>query len=112
MYHSDTEMLFPSRAIPTLGKLRDRAWEQLIENLKDLDPTEMDHLAFVLMMVRLGGCTTCQADSYRAMRGCIQCAQQTIRRFKGSDQDLLERFNKARLEMESFIQKENVVQPE
>jgi hypothetical protein len=32
---------------------------------------------------------TCHADSYRAMRGCTICAQQTVARFKGSDQELV-----------------------
>jgi hypothetical protein len=59
------------------------------------------------MMVRLGGCIGCNADSYRAMRGCTACARQTIRRYKNSDQDLVELFNQSYREMEAYLQKRN-----
>lgn len=49
----------------------------------------------MLMMIRLDGCLTCHADSYRAMRGCTLCAQQTITRFKGSDEELIDLYEQA-----------------
>ena len=33
MYQSDTEMLFPSRVIPTLKNLRGAAWRNLVEKV-------------------------------------------------------------------------------
>ena len=33
MYQTDTEMLFPSRVIPTLKHLRGKAWKELVENV-------------------------------------------------------------------------------
>jgi hypothetical protein len=75
-----------------------------------LEGTSQERLAFVLLMVRLGGCTTCQADSFRAMRGCTQCASQTIRRYRGSDDDLLKGFQDAKAEVGRYLQKKDRVE--
>jgi hypothetical protein len=103
MYNDDTDMLFPSRVIPLLRDLRGEKWDSLIDKVQDQPPDALDHLGFVLMMIKLGGCTSCHADSYRAMRGCSSCAQQTIRRFRGEDGELQNKFSAARTEMETYL---------
>ncbi len=105
MYNEDTEMLFPPRVIPLLRELRGDLWRGLIDRVSAQEPTEADRMAFVLLMIRLGGCTTCQSDSFRAMRGCSQCAQQTVRRYRGSEQDLLKSFNDARDEVDKYLKR-------
>lgn len=105
MYNSDTELLFPLRVIPSLAGLRGRHWDEFIKRISASDASEIEQYAFVLLMVRLGGCVTCNADSFRAMRGCTVCAHQTIRRFRGSDEDLVEQFNQCKKEMENYIKK-------
>jgi hypothetical protein len=102
MYNSDTEVLFPMRAIPGLKGLRGPNWDKLIEYVLSEAP-ESEKLAFILMIVRLVGCSGCNADSFRAMRGCTKCAQQSIRRFRGDDSDLLKLFEKAKNEIENQI---------
>jgi len=104
MYNSDTELLFPPRVIPTLQNLRGEGWDELVSRTMNLETTEKDCMAFVLLMIRLGGCTTCTADSFRAMRGCTQCARQTIRRFPGSDRDLQALFGQARQEIDRYLE--------
>ncbi len=96
MYNPDTELLFPLRVIPSLRHLRGEAWRDLVERTKEQEPDSIDKLAFVLMMIRLNGCTTCNADSFKAMRGCTACSQQTVRRFRGSDAELVEHYVAAR----------------
>ena len=88
MYQSDAEIMYPNRVTPALRDLRGEAWQRLVANV--LSRTESDDatLAFTLMMIRLDGCLTCHADSYRAMRGCALCAQHTIERYKGTDEQL------------------------
>ena len=108
MYNNDTDMLFPSRVIPKLSDLRGKKWRNLIEKVAAKDPLDPDHLAFVLMMIQLGGCSSCHADSYRAMRGCTLCAQQTIRRFRGLDEELLETFKAAKEEMAQYVEERSV----
>jgi hypothetical protein len=102
MYQSDAEILFPARVIPSLRNLRGQVWQQLIDRVLSQPPESSEQQAFMLMMIRLDGCLTCHADSYRAMRGCTLCAQQTITRFKGSDQDLVAEFEQARIDIEHW----------
>jgi hypothetical protein len=102
MYNTDTELLFPSRIIKELRDQRGKVWQDLVDNVNEQEETALDRLAFVLMMARLDGCTTCNADSFRAMRGCTQCALQNIRRFRGGDRELVKMFKQARNDLESI----------
>jgi hypothetical protein len=103
MQSGSIDLLFPSRAIEPLRKLRGERWENLISNLVELEPTSLDRIAFVLFMVRIGGCTTCQSDSFRAMRGCILCSSNTIKRYKGDDQNLIELYDEARKDISKYM---------
>lgn len=94
MYTSN-EILFPHHAIVSLRKLRGPKWRGLVERVLTLPETHEETLAFMLMMIRLNGCMACETDSYRAMRGCASCALQTMRRYKGDDDELLTFFNEA-----------------
>lgn len=102
MYNSDTELLFPSRIIVELRDQRGKAWQDLVDHVIEQDPVSLDHMAFVLMMARLDSCNSCNADSFRAMRGCTQCALQNVRRYRGKDEDLIKLYNKARKDLEKF----------
>jgi len=104
MYQSDTEMLFPSRVIPGLKHLRGANWQTLVESVAQQPDGEADTLAFSLMMIRLAGCLTCHADSYRAMRGCTACAQQTVCRIKDTDEELIKLFKKAQMEVKAYLE--------
>ena len=99
MYQNDAEMIFPARVIPQLRDLRGKTWAQLIDRIRKQEPGNIDEQALTLMMIRLDGCLTCHADSYRAMRGCTLCAQQTIARYKGTDDELIEKFEQARTDV-------------
>ncbi len=103
MYNSDTEILFPSRVISSLRGLRGEMWQDLVEQVIHQEPTSVDHLAFVLLMVRLGNCTSCHADTFRAQRGCTKCASQAVRHFRGSDQDLNQLFAEACREIQQYL---------
>lgn len=107
MYNADTELLFPSRVIPLLANMKGAAWRDLIDRVENAPSDSPEHLAFVLLMVRLGGCVSCNADSFRAMRGCSQCARQTIRRFRGADQELIGQYEQARQEVSVYLQKQS-----
>jgi hypothetical protein len=105
MYNSDTELLFPLRVIASLGAVRSGPWQDLVEKVTRPDASLLEQTALVLMMVRLGGCVGCNADSFRAMKGCTACARQTIRRFRGGDPELLDLYQQAYREMEQYFQK-------
>ncbi len=88
MDNIDTEVLFPLRVIPQLMDLRGVDWRSLVESVWSRSDDSIEKLAFALMMVRLGGCVTCNSNSFRAMRGCTDCAQRTIKRYRDDDEDL------------------------
>jgi hypothetical protein len=105
MYNSDTEVLFPSRVIPSLRTLHGEEWQRLVDHVHSAEATPSERNAFVLMMVRMCGCVGCNADSFRAMRGCTQCSRQMARRFRGGDPEIVEHFQQVLKEVEAVMQK-------
>lgn len=101
--YADNELLFPPYVIPRLRLSRDESWQNLVDRVSLLSQDDPESLAFSLMMIYLDGCLRCETDSYRAMRGCTACSQQTLRRFKGSDQELLERYRVALEEVQAHL---------
>jgi len=99
MYNPDTELLFPPRLIPGLRELRGPEWGKLIDQVSAPNADFVDRSAFVYLMVQIHGCTTCQADSFRAMQGCTQCSLQTVRRMRETDDEILTKFAVAREEI-------------
>ena len=100
--YTNNEILFPHHVIPALKKLRGPKWQALIERITKLPETHEETLAFMMMMIRLDGCMACETDSFRAMRGCAACALQTLRRYKGEDEELISQFSAALEEVQKF----------
>ena len=100
------ELMFPPRVIPSLREMRGPDWRQLVDRVVRLPEEHPESLAFTLMMIRLDGCLECETDSYRAMRGCTACARQTLRRFKGSDENLLRHYDRALADLREHLQLE------
>jgi hypothetical protein len=107
MYNPDTEILFPSKAIGSLSMLRSKTWQDLVNQVKEMPVQSSEQTAFLLMMIKIGGCITCNVDSFRAMRGCPACAQLNIKRYKGTDDDLLRIFHQSLKDSNSFFSKLN-----
>lgn len=105
MYNQDTEVLFPTRVIPLLDGIHGERWHTLIEYVCSDQCPVSERYAFVLMMVKMCGCAGCNADSFRAMRGCTQCAKQTVRRFRGGDNEIVDQYQQMRREVEQFLRK-------
>jgi hypothetical protein len=105
MNSTDTDLLFPPRAIPALLDARQTAWRELVAGVLAADPDSLEQTAFILMMARINNCATCNADSYRAMNGCIACARQAIKRFRGTDNELVNLLESAKTEVKQYLQK-------
>ncbi len=103
-YHSDTEILFPMRVAHSLRVLRGEAWRNLVDQIDCVPDGHPEQVAFSLTMVRLSGCLTCHTDCYRAMRGCTHCASQAVKRFRGSDEDLLSLFQESVAQVDLFLE--------
>ncbi len=99
----DTDILFPNSAIPALRRLRSEKWRQLVDEINSLPDDNPKVLGFVLMMIRINGCLECETDSYRAMRGCAACAVQTLHRYRGTDQELLDLYAQACRDIEVYL---------
>jgi hypothetical protein len=100
--YADNDILFPYSAIVTLKNVRGADWRVLVERVLSLPENHEETIAFMLLMVRLNGCLSCETDSYRAMRGCAPCSQQTLRRFKGEDAELLQMYQGALRDVQKF----------
>ena len=105
MYNPDTDFIFPSRVIPALRSLLGPEWRGMCDEAQKAPQTDTAHLSFVLLMVGLNGCENCNADSYKAMRGCTACSVQTIERFPGKEGDLKKKLEKARNEVVEYRKK-------
>ncbi|HSF81496.1 MAG TPA: hypothetical protein VLA49_09700 [Anaerolineales bacterium] len=103
MIEYEVNLLFPPRVIASLRDLRGEIWRMLVEKTVRQGPDALDQLSFVLMMARLVGCVTCHSGSHRSLRGCEACAQQAVRRFHGSDQELVELFEEASGEVQQHL---------
>lgn len=102
--YTDNALLFPEDAIPLLENKRGWQWQQLVQRIESLPPQHEERLAFMLFMMRLNGCMDCETDCYRAMRGCHACSLQSLRRYKGSDDELLAGFESALVDVREYSQ--------
>lgn len=100
--YATNEIMFPYEIISALKSLRGDQWQALVERISTYSEYHEETLAFMLMMIRLNGCLLCETDSYRAMRGCLPCAVQTLRRYKGTDEELLALFDQALVDVQNF----------
>lgn len=106
MFNTDTEILFPVRVIASLQNLRGAEWQMLVEDVVKQPDDSVAKIAFTGLIVHLGGCGACNADSFRAMRGCTQCSRLTIKRFKGKDKELVEQYEQMKHSVQEFLSKQ------
>jgi len=101
--YAKNELIFPHYAIEHLRDVRGKPWRELVSRVLELPEAHEEVLAFMLVMIRVNGCMPCETDSYRAMRGCIICTLQTLRRFKGSDDELLRLYQQALQDVRGYL---------
>jgi len=105
MIHSHIDLIFPPRIIPLLSTERGEPWQNLVATVGKNPPGSLEQVAFILMMARLSACSTCNSDSFRATQGCSVCACQVLRRFHGSDEELIALYAETRVEVSHFLNK-------
>lgn len=102
MYNDDTELIFPIRVAPALRDLHGPDWRKLADKAAKAAPNSPEAVSFVLAIARVDGCHNCNADSFRAMKGCTLCAQDAVRRHRGGEKALLKAVEKARADVEKW----------
>lgn len=108
MNNPDTDFLFPMRAIGALADMRGKEWGKLVKKVDTSPQTDEAKIGFSLLMIKLAGCVGCTADSFRAMRGCTQCARLVIKRYKGTDEDLIGLYKATIEDVKTIIEKRNI----
>ena len=98
-----SEILFPHRCVGTLRRLRGPKWRALVDKVAALSETSIDALAFSLMMIKLDKCLNCDLGSYKASLGCCACARRAINSFKGTDQQLIKKFEICKRELLEYL---------
>jgi hypothetical protein len=106
--YADNELIYPPYVTPRLRNARGEEWRELVDRVARLPQDDPENLAFSLMMIKVNGCMKCETDSYRAMRGCLACAHQTLRRYKAPDSTLLDQYHLSLGEMLAHLQIEHV----
>ena len=98
------EILFPHKSVSSLSTVRESKWRELARRVSSLPEDHPDSLAFSLMMIRQCSCLDCNPDRYKALMGCAACAKRTVAGYKGADDALLRAFNKARVEVNEYLE--------
>ena len=109
--YPDSEILFPPRCIPQLRNLRGPKWARLVDHVVSLPDYHEDVLGFATLISKLSSCLTCDLDSYRASLGCCTCAGRTVRGFKGSDEELIQQFERDREEVRAYLASSEISEP-
>lgn len=98
-----SEILFPHRCVASLKWLRGPKWRALVERVAALPERHVDALAFSLMMITMNKCLNCDLGSYKASLGCCACARRAINSFKGTESQLIKKFEAARKELLEYL---------
>jgi hypothetical protein len=106
MPKDSTNLVFPAQIISSLRDVRGERWKKFVDKIS-LEPEDSpDCLAFILMMSRLNNCVTCNSDSFHATQGCLVCSQQSLRRYRGTDSELIALHKRAIDEVNSHLQEQ------
>lgn len=98
-----TEILYPPKVTPQLREACGEEWRQLVEHVSTLDEAHPENLAFTLTLIRLDGCLDCETDSFRAMRGCVACAQQNLRKYRKNEKEILKQYQAALKDVQQHL---------
>lgn len=104
MSTAPTNLIFPTEAIQELRAERGAPWMKLVSAVEMSEAGAPERVAFVLMMARINNCVTCNADSFRALQGCSQCTRQSLKRYRGTDEQLALLFEQACREVVQYYQ--------
>ena len=105
MFNTNAELVFPPNVIPDLCDVRGLIWRDLVTATVKKAESSLEQIAFALMMAKLNNCNACNSDSFRSTQGCSDCSQQTLKRFRGPDEELLKLYESVCIEVTQFFHK-------
>ncbi len=98
--------------IASLRNVRGAVWAELVDRVSTLPENDPDSLAFTFLVLRLNSCVKCHEGSFKYMRGCQLCAAQSVMQFKGTDEELVVMYGKARRNIDAYLAGEPVEEEE
>lgn len=98
-----TFTLFPSFALPRLGRMRGHKWARLVERVAELPATDPEHMAYTLMMRRLSHLVGPKDSHVCFQPGCVTCALDVLERYGGSERDLMAQYRATLDEVRAFV---------
>lgn len=101
------ELVFDPNIIPSLIDTRGKIWQDFLGSKTNWIEETPEQIALALLLARLNNCATCTTNSYRSMQGCECCTRQTLKRYRGSDQELILLFHAALSEVSTYLEKNN-----
>jgi len=103
MTGSATDLIFPPRILPELSEARGAEWHNLVSAVLKSGGRSNEETAFVVLMARLNNCAACNTDSFRSSHGCESCSKQALKRFRGTDKELIKMFVVAQSEVIEYL---------
>jgi hypothetical protein len=100
------DLIFSPLLITSLVDVRGPAWSNFILSTPSLHQNSLDQVAFILMIARLVNCAKCNMNSFRSSLGCSLCVSQSLKRFHGPDEELLNIFFSSQQEVNELHMKE------
>lgn len=98
------ELIFPPFLLVELADVRGTLWKELVNNSNHVNHASPEQIALTLMLAKMSGCATCTTSSYRAIQGCKSCAKQTLKRYRGSDEELVTLYQSAYKEVVDYLE--------
>lgn len=98
-----TFTLFPTFALPKLGRMRGRKWARMVERVADLSATHPEHMAYTLMMRRLTQIVGARDAHLCFEPGCVTCALDVLERYQGSERELMQEYHATLNEVKVFV---------
>jgi hypothetical protein len=99
----EQKLLFPLEILPELINERSVDWQRFLAEFSSKRESLIPSTAMIVLLSRMIGCTGCEADSFRALRGCVPCAKQALKRNRESDTAIVALFRDTEKEIKRFI---------
>jgi hypothetical protein len=99
----EQKLLFPLEILPELLNERSAAWQRFLAEFLANGESLVPKTAMIVLLSRMIGCAGCEADSFRALRGCLPCAKQALKRNRENDTAIIALYRVTENEIKRYI---------
>ena len=98
-----TTTLYPTYAVQHLRAMKGKGWRRLIDRVARLPVVHPEAIAFTLMIRRLGALIGSKGRMFRMDVECVLDIVELLKRYEGTERDLLDEYRHTLVEVESFL---------